>query len=156
MASPNTPTLILDKLIHINDDGSFWLDQSLFRLLRRSAHDEREIRRAVRAAGAPAGQGTADPVPHGHGRLDPAGHRRSRVSKLARELKRITQSRNLCMAGGVALNCVANGKLVKEGVFDEIWIQPAAGDAGGAVGAALAAYHMLAGGARAATPGATA
>ena len=51
------------------------------------------------------------------------------------------------MAGGVALNCVANGKLLKEGVFDAIWIQPAAGDAGGAVGAALAGHHLFAGGA---------
>jgi len=53
------------------------------------------------------------------------------------------QSGNLCMAGGVALNCVANGKILKEGLFDDIYIQPAAGDAGGAVGAALAAYHIF-------------
>src|SRR5207253_4555557 len=52
-----------------------------------------------------------------------------------------TQSRNLCLAGGVALNCVANGKVLRDGHFDQIWIQPAAGDAGGAVGAALSAYH---------------
>ena len=49
---------------------------------------------------------------------------------------------NLCLAGGVALNCVANGKVLRDGTFDNIWIQPAAGDAGGALGAALAAYHM--------------
>src|SRR4029079_2859073 len=51
--------------------------------------------------------------------------------------------KNLCLAGGVALNCVANGKLLREGTFDNIWIQPAAGDAGGAVGAALAAVHLF-------------
>src|SRR5258708_35633640 len=51
--------------------------------------------------------------------------------------------RNLCRAGGVALNCVANGKILRDGKFDQIWIQPAAGDAGGAVGAALAAYYAF-------------
>ncbi|NND41984.1 MAG: hypothetical protein HKO04_07895 [Silicimonas sp.] len=59
-----------------------------------------------------------------------------------------TGERNLCLAGGVALNCVANGKLLREGIFDDIWIQPAAGDAGGAVGAALAVHHMMNGGER--------
>src|SRR5262249_21265181 len=74
------------------------------------------------------------------------------VLKLAQALRRETQARNLCMAGGVALNCVANGKLLKEGIFDAIWVQPAAGDAGGAVGAALAAYHLFAGAPRRAEP----
>lgn len=64
------------------------------------------------------------------------------VLKLARSVARETGERNLCLAGGVALNCVANGKLLRSGAFDRIWIQPAAGDAGGAVGAALGAYHM--------------
>ena len=53
--------------------------------------------------------------------------------------------RNLCLAGGVALNCVANGKVLRDGMFEHIWIQPAAGDAGGALGAALAAYHLYQG-----------
>jgi len=70
------------------------------------------------------------------------------VLKLARDVARETGERNLCLAGGVALNCVANGKLLRTGAFDRIWIQPAAGDAGGAVGAALGAYHMHKGGAR--------
>ena len=56
-------------------------------------------------------------------------------------MRKETGAKNLCLAGGVALNCVANGKLLREDLFDGIWIQPAAGDAGGAVGAALAAYH---------------
>ncbi len=60
----------------------------------------------------------------------------------AREAKRLTGSKNLCLAGGVALNCVANGRLQRENVFDKIWIQPASGDAGGALGAALAARHI--------------
>jgi carbamoyltransferase len=63
------------------------------------------------------------------------------VLKLAQGIARQTGERNLCLAGGVALNCVANGKLLRAGVFDELWVQPAAGDAGGALGAALAAWH---------------
>ncbi len=64
------------------------------------------------------------------------------VLLLARTARELTGSANLCMAGGVALNCVANGKLLKSGIFDKIWIQPAAGDAGGALGAALALHHI--------------
>jgi carbamoyltransferase len=64
------------------------------------------------------------------------------VIKLAKGIAKETGERNLCLAGGVALNCVANGKLLREKVFDRIWLQPAAGDAGGALGAALAAAHM--------------
>lgn len=67
------------------------------------------------------------------------------VLKLARSLAAETGMRNLCLAGGVALNCVANGKILRDGFFENLWIQPAAGDAGGALGAALAAYHLFAG-----------
>jgi carbamoyltransferase len=66
------------------------------------------------------------------------------VLRLTRDLAKRTGHRNLCLAGGVALNCVANGKVLREGFFDNIWIQPAAGDAGGAIGAALAAVHLYA------------
>jgi carbamoyltransferase len=65
------------------------------------------------------------------------------VIKLAKAIQRSTQQKNLCLAGGVALNCVANGRLLREGIFDKIWIQPAAGDAGGAIGAALAIHHLM-------------
>ncbi|MBI3471786.1 MAG: carbamoyltransferase [Candidatus Solibacter usitatus] len=64
------------------------------------------------------------------------------VLRLTRALGKETGARNLCLAGGVALNCVANGKILRDGHFDKIWIQPASGDAGGALGAALAAYHL--------------
>jgi carbamoyltransferase len=64
------------------------------------------------------------------------------VTKTARHIKTITGMRTLCMAGGVALNCVSNGKIIKDGIFDEIWVQPAAGDAGGALGAALFTWHQ--------------
>lgn len=64
------------------------------------------------------------------------------ILKQAREAKRLTGSKNICLAGGVALNCVANGRLRREKLFDGIWVQPASGDAGGALGAALAAHHI--------------
>jgi carbamoyltransferase len=75
------------------------------------------------------------------------------VIGLARGIARETGERNLCLAGGVALNCVANGKLLREKVFDRMWIQPAAGDAGGALGAALSAYHQFRGQERTAPQG---
>src|SRR5690606_42079524 len=62
--------------------------------------------------------------------------------RLAEAARRLTGADTLCLAGGVALNCVSNGKLQKAGIFNDIFIQPAAGDAGGALGAALAAYHI--------------
>ena len=67
------------------------------------------------------------------------------VLRMTRALAKQTGARNLCLAGGVALNCVANGKVLRDGAFENIWIQPAAGDAGGAVGAALAAVHLYEG-----------
>jgi carbamoyltransferase len=67
------------------------------------------------------------------------------VLRLTRTLAREAETKNLCLAGGVALNCVANGKVLRDGVFDNIWVQPAAGDAGGALGAALTAMHLFQG-----------
>ena len=67
------------------------------------------------------------------------------VSRITRSLAAETGAKNLCLAGGVALNCVANGRLLRDGCFESIWIQPAAGDAGGALGAALAAYYSFKG-----------
>ncbi|EHJ48756.1 Carbamoyltransferase [Solidesulfovibrio carbinoliphilus subsp. oakridgensis] len=74
------------------------------------------------------------------------------VLRLARTAREMTGCKNLVMAGGVSLNCVANGKLLREGIFDDVWIQPAAGDAGGALGAALAARHIWSGHDRAPLP----
>src|SRR5262249_48887902 len=70
------------------------------------------------------------------------------VIRMARTAARETDERNLCMAGGVALNCVANGRLHRERVFDNIWVQPASGDAGGALGCAMHAWHHIQGNAR--------
>lgn len=68
--------------------------------------------------------------------------------RMARHVKKETGQRYLCLAGGVALNCVANGRILREGIFDDLWIQPAAGDAGGSLGAALLAWHKVLGGDR--------
>ena len=65
--------------------------------------------------------------------------------RMARYARRVTGKRHLCLAGGVALNCVANGKILRQGIFDDLWIQPAAGDAGGSLGAALAIWHNMLG-----------
>jgi carbamoyltransferase len=70
------------------------------------------------------------------------------VLKLSRSAAKETSQKNLCLAGGVALNCVSNGKILRDNIFENIWIQPAAGDAGGAVGAALAVYHIMLNGSR--------
>lgn len=67
------------------------------------------------------------------------------VLRMARHARKITGKDHLCLAGGVALNCVANGKILREGIFEDLWIQPAAGDAGGAIGAALAIWHNVLG-----------
>lgn len=74
------------------------------------------------------------------------------VLRMARHAAKVTGMKNLCLAGGVALNCVANGKILRERIFDRIWVQPAAGDAGGAVGAALTAWHHVFGQPRKADP----
>jgi carbamoyltransferase len=65
--------------------------------------------------------------------------------RMARHVHRETGEKNLCMAGGVALNCVGNGRILREGPFENVWIQPAAGDASGAVGAALSVWHQYLG-----------
>ena len=64
------------------------------------------------------------------------------VTRLTRSIRKETKIKNLCLAGGVALNCVANGKILKNNIFENIWVQPAAGDAGGSLGAALGYWHQ--------------
>ena len=138
---PRYADLILDHLIDLKEDGSFRLDQDYFDYWHRPDHDQRQVRPAVRRPGAAAG----GPVTQRE--MDLAASIQAVTEevmlRLTRALARETGQRNLCLAGGVALNCVANGKILREGSFERIWIQPAAGDAGGALGAALAAYHLF-------------
>jgi carbamoyltransferase len=136
---PRFASLIKDKLIDIKDDGSFRLDldyfdyctgltmtnakfDALFGGPRRKPEDRLTQREMDLAASI---QAVTEEV----------------VLKLAKGIASEFGEKNLCLAGGVALNCVANGKLARSGAFERLWLQPAAGDAGGALGAALIAWH---------------
>ena len=133
--------IITNKLIDLKDDGSLFLHQSYFNYavglrMVSDAKWEALFGFPKRTAEAPIEQHHCDLALAVQQVLEEA------VMNLAREAKRLTNADYLCMAGGVALNCVANGKLDTAGLFRQLFIQPAAGDAGGALGAAYAAYHI--------------
>jgi carbamoyltransferase len=133
--------LIKGNIVDVKEDGSVWLDQSYFTYatgLKMTNNKKWE-----ELLGIERREAEADLEQH-HCNLALAIQivTEEVVLKMAREAKRITGSDNLCMAGGVALNCVANGKLIRENIFKNVYIQPAAGDAGGALGAALAANYI--------------
>jgi carbamoyltransferase len=138
---PKYARLILDHLIDLKPDGSFRLDLSYFDYCTGFTMTNDRFAelfgQPVRSPDQLLTQFHMDVAASIQAVLDEA------VLRLTRSLAKQTGSRNLCLAGGVVLNCVANGKVLRDGRFDNIWIQPAAGDAGGAVGAALAAYHLF-------------
>ena len=140
---PKFAQLILDNIIDLKPDGTFWLDQSYFDYCTglRMTNDKFD-----RLFGAPARKPDELLIQR---HMDLAASIQAVteevVLRLTRSLASETGAENLCLAGGVALNCVANGKVLRDGKFKRIWIQPAAGDAGGALGAALAAYHIYKG-----------
>jgi carbamoyltransferase len=138
---PKYAKLILDNLVDLKPDGSFRLDMSYFDYCTGfTMTNDRFAELFGQPVRSPDQLLTAfhmDVAASIQSVLDEA------VLRMTRSLARQTGSRNLCLAGGVALNCVANGKVLRDGRFENIWIQPAAGDAGGAVGAALAAYHLF-------------
>jgi carbamoyltransferase len=140
---PKYAQLILDHLIDLKPDGSFRLDMSYFDYCTGFTMTNDRL---AELFGEPV-RGPDHLLTPFH--MDVAASIQSvldeAVLRLTRNLARQTGSRNLCLAGGVALNCVANGRVLRDGHFDNIWIQPAAGDAGGAVGSALAAYHLFKG-----------
>jgi carbamoyltransferase len=133
--------LIRDQLVSIRDDGSVWLNQDYFnyatglRMVREKKWEMLFGFPRVRPDGK---------IEQKHCNLAYAIQHITEeiVMKMAHEAKKITGSDTLCLAGGVALNCVANGKLIRENIFRTVFIQPAAGDAGGALGAAQVAYYM--------------
>ncbi|HJW57734.1 MAG TPA: carbamoyltransferase [Burkholderiaceae bacterium] len=127
-------------LIDVRDDGSYCLDMSYFGYLDGMVMTSG---RFATLFGGPARQAES-PITRREMDLAASVQKLTEeiVLKTARYLRKITGEKNIVMAGGVALNCVANGKLVAEGIFDKVWIQPAAGDAGGSLGAALLANHM--------------
>ena len=136
---PKYAQRILDHLIDVKDDGSFHLDMSYFDY---GAGLKMTNRRFDELFGLPV-RGREQLLTQEH--MDIAASLQAVteeiVLKLTRAAAKTNRVRNLCLSGGVALNCVANGKVLRDGKFDGIWIQPAAGDAGGALGAALSAYH---------------
>jgi len=138
---PKYAKLILDHLIDLKADGSFRLDMSYFDYCTGLTMINE---RFAKLFGAPVRTPDQMLTPF---HMDVAASIQAvldeAVLRLTRSLAAKTGARNLCLAGGVALNCVANGKVLRDGKFDSIWIQPAAGDAGGALGAALAAYHQF-------------
>ena len=144
--------LILEKLINLRPDGSFRLDQSYFDYATglRMTND----RFAALFGRAPR---LADSEMLDQFHMDVAASIQAVTEEVVLTLTRALAAdygiRNLCLAGGVALNCVANGRILRDGGFEDLWIQPAAGDAGGAVGAAYAAYHRECGGTRLGTTG---
>jgi len=137
---------ILDNLVDLKADGSFRLNMKYFNFCQGLTMTSRKFDKLF---GGPPRKPESELTQR---EMDLAASIQAVteeiILRMARFVKGQTGLRNLCLAGGVALNCVANGKVLREGIFDDIWIQPAAGDAGGALGAALFTWHHIAGGER--------
>ena len=137
---PKYKKLIMDNLIDLKNDGSFRLNMDYFNyatgLTMTNKKFEELFKNPVRIPEKNfLTQFHMDVAASAQAAIEEA------VLTLTRSLAKEHKSKNLCLAGGVALNCVANGKILKENIFEKIWIQPAAGDAGGALGAALSVWH---------------
>lgn len=136
---PRYRDLILEKLIDLKEDGSFRLNLDYFNyhvgLTMTNGRFARLFGAAPRKPETPIRPVDMDLAASIQAVLEEI------VERIARHAKALTGSANLCLAGGVALNCVANGRILKKQIFRDIWIQPAAGDAGGALGAALDVWH---------------
>jgi carbamoyltransferase len=141
---PKYVDLILDNLIDLKDDGTFRLDLDYFNYCTGLTMTSPKF---AELFGAKVRDSKSELLTPFH--MDVAASIQKVTEevmlRLARSLRREHGLDNLCLAGGVALNCVANGKILRDGAFSNIWVQPAAGDAGGAVGAALAAWHQFLG-----------
>ena len=138
---PRYKSLILDKLLDIKDDGTFMLNQEYFNYSTGLTMTNTKFDNLF---GQKPRDSRQEQITQFH--MDIASSIQSVTEdimiKLTRSLKNEYNISNLCLAGGVALNCVANGKIKNENIFKNLWIQPAAGDAGGALGAALALWHI--------------
>jgi len=137
---PKYAQTILDHLVDLKPDGSYRLDQSYFDyctgLTMTNAKFDALFGAPPRKPEDPLTQREMDLAASVQAVTEEA------VLRITRALREETGIENLCLAGGVALNCVANGKVLRDGAFKRVWVQPAAGDAGGALGAALAAHHL--------------
>lgn len=144
--NPKYVSLIKEHLIDIKEDGSFKLDMSYFNYTTGLTMTNRKFHNLF---GGPPRKSESKLTQK---EMDLAASIQVVTEEImiamARHAKKITGSDNLCLAGGVALNCVANGKLLKENIFKNIWIQPAAGDAGGALGGAMSVYYQECGNSR--------
>ena len=138
---PKYRDLILRELIDLKDDGSFRLNMKYFNygvgLTMTNVAFNRLFDRPPRKPESKLTQSDMDLA------CSVQDVTNEVILRMARHVRKETGQRNLCLAGGVALNCVASGLLLRERIFDRIWIQPAAGDAGGALGAALFAWHQI-------------
>ncbi len=136
--SPKYKNLIYKHLIDVKEDGSFFLDMSYFNYSVGLTMTNNKFNKLF---GGPPRKPESDLTQK---EMDLARSiqevTEEIVLKIAKHVQKVTQKKYLCLAGGVALNCVANGKLLRSGIFDDIFIQPAAGDAGGAIGAAFIAW----------------
>jgi carbamoyltransferase len=141
---PKFADAIFDHLIDLKEDGSFRLDLSYFDFCTGLTMTNQKFSDLF---GAPVRNPEKDPLTPFHMDIAASIQRVTEevMLRLSRALAREHDLENLCLAGGVALNCVANGKILRDGAFKNIWVQPAAGDAGGAVGAALAVWHQFLG-----------
>ena len=139
--SPIYENKIIDSLIDIKEDGTFRLDQSFFNYATGLTMTNKKFDNLF---GQKPRNPKNDKLTQFH--MDIAASIQKVTEdimvRLAKSLRKEFNISNLCLAGGVALNCVANGKILKEKIFDNIWIQPAAGDSGGSLGAALALWHI--------------
>ena len=137
---PKFKNLILDKLIDLKEDGTFRLNMEFFDYATGLKMTNEKFSKLF---GKPVRNSRKDLLTQFHMNIASSIQvvTEEIVLRLARSIAKDNESKNLCMSGGVALNCVANGKILKEKIFENIWIQPAAGDAGGALGAALALWH---------------
>ena len=139
--TPKYVEKILENLIDLKDDGTFMLDQKYFNYCTGLTMTNKKFDKLF---GQKPRIPDKDQITQFH--MDIAASIQNVTEiimlKLTKSLKSEYGINNLCLAGGVALNCVANGKILKEKIFDNIWVQPAAGDAGGSLGAALAYWHI--------------
>jgi carbamoyltransferase len=140
---PKYVDVILDKLVRLKDDGSFKLNMDYFNYVHGLTMTNGAF---ARLFGGPAREPESKVTQR---EMDLAASvqvvTEEIMLRMARHVHRETGLENLCLAGGVALNCVGNGRLLREGPFRRLWIQPAAGDAGGAVGVALTIHHKVLG-----------
>ncbi len=137
---PRYKNLILRKLVDVKEDGSFRLDQSYFNYSTGLTMINKKF---IDLFGEPIRKSESENISQFH--MDIAASIQCVIEEIILKITKVLSKkytlRNLCLAGGVALNCVANSKILKSGHFDKIWIQPAAGDAGGALGAALLVWY---------------